>query len=720
MGSSSIGGFVPPSDCDIRIPNVHVSTSDTTNYVSGDTGRPVAFDDWYSLETDDGGKVVASICNIGIASFLCVGAGVFDCDFVGATTALGCEETSALVTMDNCVVASDPGGEEIGDASAFGLNYITFGAELTDCLLLRSGTNDARLIADISNNITIRDCIISNGNGATVSSYRIHCIQLSICQDITIDNCVMIGNVTSTSIGMLGVESCNNVDIDNIRMSLTQDYSTYSGTGIDAAFFSINTGTKGVNVTGMFPLGAGWGNDYFFNVYNAYDVNIRCVGMIDDWFDFDNNAGSFVNVQEYGSGIDLARLWTTNSTNGNYRILTSPTVGNSIVISNCSSRYDATYYLRAIDDLMVRGLHAGSGSLGSYGGIYSTNTGSYGRQIYDLFRSSSVGAIICYFLAPTKNVNNITIISGDLSFRNNGYVDLAAGDQFIVEQDYYSKGHLAFSGEYTATRGSASWGTDEWSNVTAEFQYDIGSGYNGSWLDATVSLNWTSISGTHCVAYDNESGGPFTVGEILSWGTGGTAGTGTLSVLDDQGSTGTMDFILLSGVVPVDGLTITGVLSGATCDADSDGYEHSLMVDGVRVKYRFTATGTESGVTFFATDTISTLNDQKEHYYYVDKDLVTIRITAKNVSDNSVISGARVYLIADSGGPLAEGTILFNTLTNASGYVENTEFLYTSDQPVVGWVRKSSPGDSLYKSQQMSGTISSDGLIISTYLIPDS
>jgi hypothetical protein len=64
--------------------------------------------------------------------------------------------------------------------------------------------------------------------------------------------------------------------------------------------------------------------------------------------------------------------------------------------------------------------------------------------------------------------------------------------------------------------------------------------------------------------YDNEASGPFVVGDALSW----TGGTGLLADLVDNGTTGSMTIVLISGVVPTDGLTITGAPSGATCDVD--------------------------------------------------------------------------------------------------------------------------------------------------------
>lgn len=66
--------------------------------------------------------------------------------------------------------------------------------------------------------------------------------------------------------------------------------------------------------------------------------------------------------------------------------------------------------------------------------------------------------------------------------------------------------------------------------------------------------------------YDNEAGGPFQVGEDLSW----TGGTGYLAELVDAGTTGNMVIFLATGALPTDNLAITGGVSSATCDVDGD------------------------------------------------------------------------------------------------------------------------------------------------------
>jgi hypothetical protein len=95
--------------------------------------------------------------------------------------------------------------------------------------------------------------------------------------------------------------------------------------------------------------------------------------------------------------------------------------------------------------------------------------------------------------------------------------------------------------------------------------------------------------------YDNEAGGPFTEGEGVSW----TGGTGILSSLVDNGTTGEMVILLSTGVVPSDGLTITGAASSATADVDGavSTVSYSDSEESVKVgRYRLYSGLTDGGL----------------------------------------------------------------------------------------------------------------------------
>jgi len=99
---------------------------------------------------------------------------------------------------------------------------------------------------------------------------------------------------------------------------------------------------------------------------------------------------------------------------------------------------------------------------------------------------------------------------------------------------------------------------------------------------------------------------------------------------------------------------------------------------------------------------------------------VTTTITAKDVATGVIIGGARVYLYADgTSGPLSDGTVIFNDLTDSTtGQVTDTRAL-AFDQPVAGWIRRGSSSP-LYQTAAISATIDSgSGLNLTVQMIPD-
>ena len=96
---------------------------------------------------------------------------------------------------------------------------------------------------------------------------------------------------------------------------------------------------------------------------------------------------------------------------------------------------------------------------------------------------------------------------------------------------------------------------------------------------------------------------------------------------------------------------------------------------------------------------------------------VAITVTVKDINTKAVIEGARAYIEADTGGDLPAGTEIMNKLTNASGVAtENLD--YTSNQPIVGVVRKGS-SSTFYQSASISGTVTSEGYSVTILMIPD-
>ena len=98
-------------------------------------------------------------------------------------------------------------------------------------------------------------------------------------------------------------------------------------------------------------------------------------------------------------------------------------------------------------------------------------------------------------------------------------------------------------------------------------------------------------------------------------------------------------------------------------------------------------------------------------------DSVPLEITALDVISSAAVESARVYITAAAGGPATEGAVILNQLTDVSGQVTDL-YDYIGDQPVIGKIRRGS-SSALYKTSPIVGTITEDGLTVTSFLIPD-
>lgn len=95
------------------------------------------------------------------------------------------------------------------------------------------------------------------------------------------------------------------------------------------------------------------------------------------------------------------------------------------------------------------------------------------------------------------------------------------------------------------------------------------------------------------------------------------------------------------------------------------------------------------------------------------RNLVSISVVVKDIEDGTPVPGARVYLKTDP-----DGDVVFNDLTDLTGKVETSEWVYVGDVVVVGRVRKSSSSP-FYKTARLSGVITAAGYTTSVFLVKD-
>jgi len=331
-------------------------------------------------------------------------------------------------------------------------------------------------------------------------------------------------------------------------------------------------------------------------------------------------------------------MWKDCSGTITEEFIVTPTTCKNITVQNCSGKYASEVQPSGGDGIRFKGIHGGSGGLGSGTGWEDAYIGSYGNNFHDGFQSDTKGSIACLFITPSATNNETIVLSGNPLFYKDGDLDMISGDSIEFTMGYYAKGHTSFTGETTFVIGTANWGVDEFgNNIDKEFQWQLdGGSWNGTWLDMKTASNFTSISGN--------------------------------------------------------------------------------IEGGIRFKIRLTCTsGSYSSMSMVVITSTTTLQAQRDNFYPIDQDTVNINVNV--LAEGVALSDARVYLIADAGGALPEGTVILSDLSNVTGDV-STDLVYSGDQPVKGHVRKSTSAP-YYKSSPLVGTITTAGYSSTAVMILD-
>lgn len=493
MGHSTNGGFVPPTGCNVRIPNVNCTSSNLTNFPGGtiyndgtttNSNRP-------DTVTSAAGEIRHNKVNLGNVYYDDINPYAWEAYYVASNTKYAYDEVATKPILENCICTSDCYNGYAGAYDYFGLTNVLSGANIKDCLIISTSTRytgfrvEGAVGVDITGNIMVQ-------GGSTITSGIRH-IHLNDCSDVLIDNNVSYPSDIST-VGCTGVylTSCSDVAVTNHKAG-----SRPKGVNGQGEMPHINlTRCSDIVIKGIEILDGAICGDNLIFMTGVNRCNMRCLGMIDRKSSVNNADFEWiVTAAGYNKDINIARMWLNNNNAATTGVFNSSNTVKDGAVLNCSSGYTTAFQPEQWDNVLFKGLHAGSGTPGSSGGIEESYFACYGWAIHDGFRSNTVGYIVALMIPDTTATNSsITITAGNPTFMRDGTLDMVSGDVVEIAQSYFAKGHISFPGTYTSTRGGSVWNANEWTNVTVDFQYDIGSGWSGTWLNARTASNWTGIT----------------------------------------------------------------------------------------------------------------------------------------------------------------------------------------------------------------------------------
>jgi hypothetical protein len=200
----------------------------------------------------------------------------------------------------------------------------------------------------------------------------------------------------------------------------------------------------------------------------SYNIRLRNIGTAISPLSLGsaNQTGVIVNFGGNCDNATVQRCYTSTTRTGTH---TSTNTDNNIVFESVVGDYADTSVITSLNTIMK-----GCKLLGATTG----QTAVYGSHWKDSFTSATVGKIEILCNEPTTaSASQCLIASGTPQFNSVGQLAMTVlGQQVQWEMPYFAKGHTALANLAITLTGTNT------ANLSYEFQYDKGVGYNGVWL----------------------------------------------------------------------------------------------------------------------------------------------------------------------------------------------------------------------------------------------
>jgi hypothetical protein len=467
-GTNNVG-FLPPTGCKVRIPNV-ILTCCTRTAGSGSGPRVLPAS---SLGTrQEFVTTAAGDINISNAVFQWYGnflqayrAKVYNSAF---SDTLIMQEIASPLDVDNVIVAPTQAqlNLALNGASCFA------GGTIKNCLFARfslaaSGAYVAQVLyfTGVTFQNVKTQTLLNRGNATTGTWIT------SLCQDCVWTDCVSIG-------GRFYGTTNARCALTNLRYADT--FASTTGTGNGHYAVDLQIGCADCVIDGVDFLGLTNVHPYngVVNLTACYDCKVRNIGTFASPLNLGsaNAAAAIVNVGGNNDGHKIQRCYCSNTRSNVVATLNSD---NNLLIENVAGDYADTTVIASLNTVL-----RAIGMTGATTGQVSV----YGTHWIDKFVSAIAGRIEILCNEPTAGTAaQCAITGGTPKFNSAGQVALTTvGDQVTWETPYFIKGHTAAANAAPTLTGTNT------GNVTYEFQWDEGAGYNGSWLTLNQA-NWNAV-----------------------------------------------------------------------------------------------------------------------------------------------------------------------------------------------------------------------------------
>ena len=470
-GTNNVG-FLPPTGCKVRIPNVIFTCCTRTASGSGPRVLPNA-----TLATRQE-FVTTAAGDIAIDKAVLQWYGNFlqayraDVTNSAVSDSLILQEIAGPINVDNVIVS--PTQAQLN----FALYMLSCfaGGTVQNALFTRFSLATSSAFVNICNyskGVTfsnVKSQTLLNRGYATAGTWA-----ATQTVDCTWDNCTNIG-------GRMAHSGAQYPTITNYHYA--DNFSGTTGTGNAQYALDFQAGCVGWKVDGVDFMGLTNVHPYngIVNTSACYNWKLRNIGSTSSALNMGsaNACGVIINGGGNNDTGLIQRCYASNTRSGPYAFLNSD---NNITIETVAGDYADTSVIAALNTI-AKGVRLTGATTGQ--------TSVYGTHWKDSFTSATVGKIEILCNEPTTaSAAQCAITSGSPKFNSAGQVALTVvGQQVTWEMPYFAKGHTALANLAPTLTGTNT------GNLTYEFQYDKGAGYNGTWL----TLNATNLNGAGAIA----------------------------------------------------------------------------------------------------------------------------------------------------------------------------------------------------------------------------
>lgn len=472
--SSNACGFKPASGCKVRIPNIILSGSNSTNWNANVINAALA--NRYDFTTTTAGKIdIQGVSCNWYLSFASPFSVVISNS--SALHAVSISNVASTTTIQNFAIGLDG----TTDATPLTLANLFSGGLLSDIRTVRYSTQSSGFVA-----ISVNDCeglnfervqaeIFGGTTAITRNNVNTYTMFFIRANNFTMDECTIIG-------ARLEWSACSNIVCNNIKYADLIGSDTT--TTIPQYAIYASSGSSNIIIDG-FSSFAGLSNQQPYGgivaIMNSYFVTLRDIGTPSAPYNMGTvNAAAFIANASVAANLTFRRIYAENSRTAPFSL--GNTVQNVIIENVWGDGLDTQAILAL--NVTPKGCRWTRST--------TTQSSVYGRHWEDAFTSTTSGYITIAANEPlAATADQVSITAGTPAFTSGGQIAMrTAGDQVVWTCPYFILGYTSLANVAPVLTGTGT------ANINFEYQIDTGSGFGSYKALSAANLSSETISPT--------------------------------------------------------------------------------------------------------------------------------------------------------------------------------------------------------------------------------